>query len=77
MILGYLTAASAALCHKPGTLHRRFPQLRIRRSHPSGRIHFMRSDVRPGMKTAADLVKAENLVVVGLDATRPRICRCA
>ena len=24
---------------------------------PSGRIHFMRSDVKPGMKTATDLIK--------------------
>src|SRR5262249_36244898 len=39
---------------------------------PSGRIHFMRSDVRPGMKTAADLLKAENLVVGGLGRDAPK-----
>jgi tripartite-type tricarboxylate transporter receptor subunit TctC len=32
----------------------------------------MRSDVRPGMKTAADLVKAENLVVGGLGRDAPK-----
>ena len=43
---------------------------------PSGRIHFMRTDVKPGIKTAADLVKAENLVVGGLGRDGPRTCRC-
>jgi tripartite-type tricarboxylate transporter receptor subunit TctC len=33
---------------------------------PGTSVYFMRTDVKPGMKTAADLMKAENLVSGGL-----------
>lgn len=35
---------------------------------PGTSVYFMRTDIRPGMKTATDLVKAENLVSGGLGA---------
>ena len=39
---------------------------------PSGRIHFMRTDVRPGIKRAADVIKGENIVVGGLQRDGPK-----
>ena len=39
---------------------------------PSGRIHFMRTDVKPGMQTAADVIKGENIVVGGLGRDGPK-----
>lgn len=39
---------------------------------PNGRVHFVRSGVKPGIKTAADILKAEGLVVGGLGADGPK-----
>lgn len=35
---------------------------------PNGRIHFVRSGVKPGINAPADILKAENIVVGGLGA---------
>src|SRR5882724_6402215 len=72
MILGYLTAASQRYVTNPERFTVDFRSYEFIAAIPSGRIHFMRSDVRPGMKTAADLVKAENLVVGGLGRDAPK-----
>lgn len=39
---------------------------------PNGRVHFVRSGVKPGIRVPADIVKAENLVVGGLGADGPK-----
>ena len=39
---------------------------------PSGRIHFMRTDVKPGIKSAADVIKGEDIVVGGLQRDGPK-----
>jgi tripartite-type tricarboxylate transporter receptor subunit TctC len=39
---------------------------------PSSRIHFMRTDVRPGITRPADVVKGENIVVGGLGPQQPK-----
>jgi len=72
MILGYLTAASQRYVTNPERFNVDFRSYEFIAAIPSGRIHFMRSDVKPGMKTAADLVKAENLVVGGLGRDAPK-----
>jgi hypothetical protein len=72
MILGYLTAASQRYVTNPERFTVDFRSYEFIAAIPSGRIHFMRSDVKPGMKTAADLVKAENLVVGGLGRAAPK-----
>src|SRR5215471_15458029 len=72
MMLGYLTAASQRYVTNPERFAVDFRSYEFIAAIPSGRIHFMRSDVKPGMKTAGDLLKAENLVVGGLGRDAPK-----
>jgi tripartite-type tricarboxylate transporter receptor subunit TctC len=71
-ILGYFTAASQRYVTNPERFTVDFRTYEFIAAIPSGRIHFMRTDVKPGMKTATDLVKAENLVVGGLGRDAPK-----
>jgi tripartite-type tricarboxylate transporter receptor subunit TctC len=71
-ILGYLTAATQRYVTNPERFNVDFRTYEFIAAIPSGRIHFMRADVKPGMKTAKDLVKAENLVVGGLGRDSPK-----
>ena len=49
-VLGALTGTAWIYASDPGALARRFPQLRVHRLQPSTTIHFVRTDVAPGMK---------------------------
>src|SRR5690349_20330749 len=71
-MLGYLTAATQRYVTNPERFNVDFRTYEFIAAIPSGRIHFMRADVKPGMKTAKDLVKAENLVVGGLGRDSPK-----
>jgi hypothetical protein len=70
--LGYLTAATQRYVANPERFNVDFRTYEFIAVIPSGRIHFMRTDVKPGIRTAADLVKAENLVVGGLGRDGPK-----
>jgi len=71
-MLGYLTAATQRYVTNPERFSVDFRAYEFIAAIPSGRIHFMRADVKPGMKTAADLIKAANLVVGGLGRDAPK-----
>jgi tripartite-type tricarboxylate transporter receptor subunit TctC len=71
-ILGYLTAATQRYVTNPERFNVDFRTYEFIAAIPSGRIHFMRADVKPGIKTAKDLVKAVNLVVGGLGRDSPK-----
>src|SRR5215813_10241127 len=71
-VLGYLTAATQRYVANPERFNVDFRTYEFIAVIPSGRIHFMRTDVKPGIKTAADLIKAENLVVGGLGRDGPK-----
>jgi len=71
-MLGYLTAATQRYVANPERFNVDFRTYEFVAVIPSGRIHFMRTDVRPGIKTATDLVKAEDLVVGGLGRDAPK-----
>ena len=71
-MLGYLTAATQRYVTNPERFTVDFRTYEFIAVIPSGRIHFMRADVKPGMKTATDLLKAENLVVGGLGRDGPK-----
>src|SRR5215468_7625829 len=58
-ILGYLTAATQRYVTNPERFNVDFRTYEFIAAIPSGRIHFMRTDVKPGIKVAADLIKAE------------------
>jgi len=71
-LLGYLTAATQRYVTNPERFTVDFRSYEFIAAIPSGRIHFMRTDVKPGMKTATDLLKAEGLVVGGLGRDGPK-----
>jgi tripartite-type tricarboxylate transporter receptor subunit TctC len=70
--IGYLTGATQRYVTTPERFAVDFRTYEFIAVVPSGRIHFMRTDVKPGIKTAADLLKAENLVVGGLGRDGPK-----
>jgi tripartite-type tricarboxylate transporter receptor subunit TctC len=71
-ILGYFTGSTQRYVSNPERFTVDFRTYEFIAVIPSGRIHFMRSDVSPGMKIAADIVKAQGLVVGGLGREQPK-----
>jgi tripartite-type tricarboxylate transporter receptor subunit TctC len=71
-MLGYFTAATQRFVNNPERFTVDFRTYEFIAAIPNGRIHFMRADVKPGIKTAADLVKAQNLGVGGLGRDGPK-----
>ena len=71
-MLGYLTAATQRYVSTPERFAVDFGRYEFIAYSPSGRIHFARTDVKPGLKAPADLVEAEGLVVGGLGPDAPK-----
>jgi tripartite-type tricarboxylate transporter receptor subunit TctC len=71
-MLGYFTGSSQRFVSTPGRFTVDFRTYEFIAVVPSGRIHFMRTDVRPGIKTAADVVKGENIIIGGLQRDGPK-----
>jgi tripartite-type tricarboxylate transporter receptor subunit TctC len=71
-IAGYFTGAAHRYISNPERFNVDFRTYEFIAVVPSGRIHVMRTDVRPGIKTAADVVKGENIVVGGLGPQQPK-----
>ncbi len=69
---GYFTGATQRYVSNPERFNVDFRTYEFIAVLPSGRIHFMRTDVRPGIKSAADVVKGENIVVGGLGPQQPQ-----
>jgi tripartite-type tricarboxylate transporter receptor subunit TctC len=73
--MGYFTGTTQRYVSNPERFNVDFRTYEFIAVVPSGRIHFMRTDVKPGIRKAADIVKSEDLVVGGLgraDARSPR-----
>ncbi|MPZ38115.1 MAG: hypothetical protein GEU95_08620 [Rhizobiales bacterium] len=71
-VLGYFTGAMQRYVSNPERFNVDFGTYEFVAVVPSGRIHFMRTDVRPGIKTATDVVKGENIMVGGLGPQQPK-----
>jgi hypothetical protein len=71
-VMGYITGSAHRFVSNPERFSVDFRKYEFVAVLPSGRIHFMRTDVRPGIKTAADVLKAENIIVGGLGAQQPK-----
>lgn len=69
---GYFTGSTQRFVSNPERFNVDFRTYEFIAVLPSGRIHFMRTDVRPGIKRAVDVVKGENIVVGGLGAQQPK-----
>lgn len=71
-MFGYFTGSSQRFVTAPERFNVDFRTYEFIAVVPSGRIHFMRTDVRPGIKSAADVIKGENIVVGGLQRDGPK-----
>jgi tripartite-type tricarboxylate transporter receptor subunit TctC len=71
-MMGYLTGSTQRYVSHPERFTVDFRTYEFIAVVPSGRIHFMRTDVRPGIKTATDIVKADGLIVGGLGRDQPK-----
>ncbi len=69
---GYFTAAAQHAAFAPEKFAVDFRTYDFISYMPNGRIHFMRTELKPGMKTASDIMKAEGVVAGGLTADSPK-----
>jgi tripartite-type tricarboxylate transporter receptor subunit TctC len=65
---GYLTAAAWHYVIEPGSFRVPFDQYEFVAYQPVNVIYYMRADIPPGMKSAADIMQAKGLVTGGLAA---------
>ena len=71
-MMGYFTGAAHRYISNPERFNVDFRSYEFVAAVPSGRIHFMRTDVRPGIKSATDLLKGENIIAGGLGPQQPK-----
>ena len=71
-MLGYFTGATQRHVSIPERFNVDFFSYEFIAVVPHSRIHFIRTDVWPGIKRAADVVKGENIIVGGLGPQQPK-----
>jgi tripartite-type tricarboxylate transporter receptor subunit TctC len=71
-MVGYFTGSTQRFVSNPERFTVDFRTYEFIAVLPSGRLHFMRTDVKPGIRAAADIVKSEDLVVGGLGREGPK-----
>ncbi len=71
-MVGYFTAAAQHAAFAPEKFPVDFRTYDFVAYMPNGRIHFMRTDVKPGIKTARDVLNAQGVVAGGLTAESPK-----
>jgi tripartite-type tricarboxylate transporter receptor subunit TctC len=71
-MVGYFTGSSQRYVSNPERFPVDFRTYEFIAVLPSGRLHFMRTDVKPGIRIAADIIKSEDLVVGGLGREQPK-----
>ncbi len=71
-MVGYFTSAAQHAAFAPEKFTVDFRTYDFIAYMPNGRIHFMRTDVKPGIKTARDVLKAQGVVAGGLTSESPK-----
>jgi len=71
-MVGYFTASTQRYVTNPDRFKVDFRTYEFIAVLPSGRIHFMRTDIKPGMKSAADVIRGEDIIVGGLQRDGPK-----
>ena len=71
-IVGYLTAAGWLYVMDPPRYRVDFRTYEPVAYSPGTTVHYVRTDVEPGMKTATDIMKAKGLVAGGLSIDTPK-----
>ncbi len=65
-VVGYLTGTAFQYALKPQGRRVDYLKYNFIGYQPGTSIYFMRADIKPGMKTATDVMKAQNLISGGL-----------
>jgi tripartite-type tricarboxylate transporter receptor subunit TctC len=65
-MIGYLTGTAFQYALKPQSRRVDYLAYNFVAYQPGTSIYFMRSDIKPGLKTAADIVKGQNIISGGL-----------
>ena len=65
-MLGLLTGSAFVAAAVPKQGRGDFKSLEFVAAQPSTSVYYMRTDVKPGIKTATDLAKAEGVIIGGL-----------
>lgn len=71
-MVGYFTATAQHAAFSPEKFPVDFRSFDFIAYMPNGRIHFMRTDTKPGMTKAHDALRAEGVVAGGLSADSPK-----
>jgi tripartite-type tricarboxylate transporter receptor subunit TctC len=71
-VMGYLVAAAWTYATDPEKFRLDFKSYEFFAYQPGTTVYYVRADVPPGIKVAADIVKAEGLVAGGLAADNPK-----
>jgi tripartite-type tricarboxylate transporter receptor subunit TctC len=71
-VMGYITASAWGYASQPQTFRVDFRTYEFIGLQGGTAVYYMRTDVPPGMKTAADLVRAQGLVSGGVGAATGR-----
>jgi len=71
-VIGFVTGAAFTYAIDPTPRRVDFSAFEFVAIQPGTSVYFVRSDVKPGMKTATDIGKAEGLISGGLGADSPK-----
>jgi tripartite-type tricarboxylate transporter receptor subunit TctC len=71
-MVGYFTGSAWNAAFNPENFHTDFKTFEFVAYQPGTSIYFMRTDTKPGLKTATDIVKAEGVVAGGLGVTNAK-----
>ena len=72
---GYFTGTAFIYALDPGRFRVDYKTYEFVATQPGTTVHFVRTDVPPGMREPADIVKAKGLVVGGLSVDTPKDIR--
>jgi tripartite-type tricarboxylate transporter receptor subunit TctC len=72
---GYFTGTAFQYALDPERFRVDFKTYQFVATQPGTTVHFVRTDVAPGMKTPADIARAQGLIVGGLSVDTPKDLR--
>jgi putative tricarboxylic transport membrane protein len=71
---GYFTGTAFMYALDPERFRVDFKSYQFVAIQPGTTVHFVRSDLAPGMREPSDIVKAQGLIVGGLSVDTPKTC---
>ena len=74
-VVGYFTATAFISMLNPERFQPDFRSYEFVATQPGTTVHFIRSDVAPGMSRVGDILKAKNVIIGGLSPESPKALR--